>query len=77
MLNSARIVLSSIPMSLLTLDGRLLDFGPRLSMTGLRRFLVEFFYLASKKRERACSSCRWGFGEGLGYGRWIQERHSF
>lgn len=53
MLNSARIFLRSIPMSLLTLDGRLLDFGPRLSLTGSRRFLVEFFYFGIKEA-RAC-----------------------
>jgi uncharacterized membrane protein YoaT (DUF817 family) len=53
MLNSARIFLRSIPMSLLTLDGRLLDFGPRLSLTGLRRFVVEFFYFGIKEA-RAC-----------------------
>jgi hypothetical protein len=29
MLNSARTVLRSIPMSLLALDGHLVDFGPR------------------------------------------------
>jgi len=40
-------------MSLLTLDGRLLDFGPRLSLTGLRRFVVEFFYFGIKEA-RAC-----------------------
>jgi uncharacterized membrane protein YoaT (DUF817 family) len=53
MLNSARAFLRSIPMSLLTLDGRLLDFGPRLSLTGLRRFAVEFFYFGVKEA-RAC-----------------------
>jgi uncharacterized membrane protein YoaT (DUF817 family) len=53
MLNSARAFFRSIPMSLLTLDGRLLDFGPRLSLTGLRRFAVEFFYFGVKEA-RAC-----------------------
>jgi uncharacterized membrane protein YoaT (DUF817 family) len=53
MLNSARIFLRSIPMSLLTLDGRLLDFGARQSLTGMRRFLVEFFYFGIKEA-RAC-----------------------
>ena len=53
MLNSARIFLRSVPMSLVTLDGRLLDFGPRLSLTGLRRFVVEFLYFGIKQA-RAC-----------------------
>jgi uncharacterized membrane protein YoaT (DUF817 family) len=53
MLNAARTFVRSIPMSLLTLDGRLLDFGPRLSLTGLRRFLLEFFYFGLKEA-RAC-----------------------
>jgi uncharacterized membrane protein YoaT (DUF817 family) len=53
MLTSARILLRSIPVSLVTLDGRLLDFGPRLNLTGLRRFLLEFFYFGVKEA-RAC-----------------------
>jgi hypothetical protein len=36
-------------MSLVTLDERLLDCGPRLSLSGLRRFVVEFFYFGIKE----------------------------
>lgn len=53
MLNSARLLIRSIPVSLLTLDGRLLDFGPRRSLSGVRRFLVEFLYFGVKEA-RAC-----------------------
>src|SRR5882724_10587705 len=53
MLNSARVFLRSIPLSLLTLDGHLLDFGVRLKLTGVRRFAVEFFYFGVKEA-RAC-----------------------
>jgi uncharacterized membrane protein YoaT (DUF817 family) len=53
MLNSARVFLRSIPLSLLTLDGHLLDFGVRLKLTGVRRFAVEFFYFGIKEA-RAC-----------------------
>jgi uncharacterized membrane protein YoaT (DUF817 family) len=53
MLNSARMFLRSIPLSLLSLDGRLLDFGPRLDLKGLRRFALEFFYFGVKEA-RAC-----------------------
>jgi uncharacterized membrane protein YoaT (DUF817 family) len=53
MLNSARIFLRSLPMSMLTLDGCLLDFAPRRQLAGLRRFAVEFFYFGVKEA-RAC-----------------------
>jgi uncharacterized membrane protein YoaT (DUF817 family) len=43
----------SIPSSLLTLDGHLLDFAPRLELAGLQRFAVEFFYFGIKEA-RAC-----------------------
>ena len=53
MLNSARIFLRSVPLSVLTLDGHLLDFGPRQQLAGLRRFAVELFYFGIKEA-RAC-----------------------
>jgi uncharacterized membrane protein YoaT (DUF817 family) len=53
MFNSARISFKSIPISLMALDGHLLDFGPRPKLTGLRRFAVEFFYFGIKEA-RAC-----------------------
>jgi uncharacterized membrane protein YoaT (DUF817 family) len=53
MLNSARLLLRSLPESLLTLDGHLLDFGPRQQLAGLRRFALEFFYFGIKEA-RAC-----------------------
>jgi len=52
-LNAARALLRFIPASLVTLDGRLLDFGPRLELAGLRRFAIEFLYFAFKEA-RAC-----------------------
>ena len=53
MLNSARIFIRSVPLSLLTLDGHLLDFGPRQALSGLRRLAVEFLYFGAKEA-RAC-----------------------
>lgn len=53
MLNSARILIRSVPLSLLTLDGRLLDFEPRHKLSGLRRFALEFLYFGVKEA-RAC-----------------------
>jgi len=53
MLNSARLFLRSVPPSLLTLDGHLLNFGQRHQLAGLRRFAVEFFYFGVKEA-RAC-----------------------
>jgi uncharacterized membrane protein YoaT (DUF817 family) len=50
---TARSSLRFIPLSLQTLDGHLTDFGPRLSLIGLRRFAVEFFYFGVKEA-RAC-----------------------
>ncbi len=45
--------LRSVPLSLLTLDGHLLDFGPRTQLAGVRRFAVEFVYFGVKEA-RAC-----------------------
>jgi len=42
-----------MPLSLLTLDDHLLDFGPRQQLAGLQRFVVEFFYFGVKEA-RAC-----------------------
>ena len=53
MANSSPISLRLIPISLQTLDGHLLDFGPRLDLNGLRRFAVEFLYFGIKEA-RAC-----------------------
>jgi uncharacterized membrane protein YoaT (DUF817 family) len=53
MANSARISLRFIPLYLQALDGHLLDFGPRLHLSGLRRFALEFFYFGVKEA-RAC-----------------------
>jgi uncharacterized membrane protein YoaT (DUF817 family) len=53
MANSARISLRFIPLYLQALDGHLLDFGPRLHLSGLRRFALEFFYFGIKEA-RAC-----------------------
>ena len=53
MFNSVRTRLRLFPPLLLTLDGHLLDFKPRLQLTGFRRFTVEFFYFGIKEA-RAC-----------------------
>jgi uncharacterized membrane protein YoaT (DUF817 family) len=53
MLNSTRSLLRSVPLSLLTLDDHLLDFGPRQRLAGLQRFVVEFLYFGVKEA-RAC-----------------------
>ena len=53
MFNSVRKRLRLFPPLLLTLDGHLLDFKPRLQLTGFRRFTVEFFYFGIKEA-RAC-----------------------
>ncbi len=51
MLSSARILLRLAPLS--TLDGHLLNFGPRRQLAGLPRFAAEFFYFGIKEA-RAC-----------------------
>jgi uncharacterized membrane protein YoaT (DUF817 family) len=53
MSKAARISLKALPLSLISLDGHLLDFGPRRQLFGLRRFAVEFFYFGIKEA-RAC-----------------------
>src|SRR5258708_33855736 len=53
MANSSPLHLRLIPISLRTLDGHLLDFGPRVNLSGLRRLAVEFLYFGIKEA-RAC-----------------------
>ena len=53
MASSARISLKFIPLYLQSLEGHLLDFGPRLNLSGVRRFALELFYFGVKEA-RAC-----------------------
>jgi uncharacterized membrane protein YoaT (DUF817 family) len=53
MASSARISLKFIPLYLQSLEGHLLDFGPRVKLSGLRRFALELFYFGVKEA-RAC-----------------------
>ncbi|MGC1520011.1 MAG: DUF817 domain-containing protein [Steroidobacteraceae bacterium] len=53
MANSARISWKFIPVYLRSLEGHLLDFGPRSNLSGLRRFALEFVYFGLKEA-RAC-----------------------
>jgi uncharacterized membrane protein YoaT (DUF817 family) len=53
MASSARISLKFIPLYLQSLEGHLLDFAPRLNLSGLRRFALELFYFGVKEA-RAC-----------------------
>jgi uncharacterized membrane protein YoaT (DUF817 family) len=53
MANSARISWKFIPFCLQSLEGHLLDFAPRLNLSGLRRFALEFLYFGIKQA-RAC-----------------------
>jgi uncharacterized membrane protein YoaT (DUF817 family) len=50
---SARASLRFIPVYLQSLEGQLLDFGPRLQLSGLRRFALELLYFGVKEA-RAC-----------------------
>jgi uncharacterized membrane protein YoaT (DUF817 family) len=53
MLTAARLFLQSVPLSIWTLDGHLLDSEPRQRLFGLRRFAVELLYFGIKEA-RAC-----------------------
>ena len=53
MTSSARISWKFIPLYLQSIEGRLLDFGPRSNLDGLRRFSLEFLYFGIKEA-RAC-----------------------
>jgi uncharacterized membrane protein YoaT (DUF817 family) len=53
MSNSTLTFLRSFPRSLATLDGHLLDFTPKPTIAGFRRFAVEFWYFGIKEA-RAC-----------------------
>ncbi len=53
MANSARISWKFIPFYLQSLEGHLLDFAPRLNLSGLRRFALELLYFGIKQA-RAC-----------------------